>query len=444
MTSSLLLLPLLLLQASAEPDAPERSHEAWAAEFWAGPTVEERNRVARAWIATEPPFVEVLAALEDGRRYATDAPKGYLLRKRTGSGGLVHPYLIIVPEHYTPDRTWPVRLELHGGMGAGPWDPEAAEWAGGWNRAGDQFMVIPAGWWGSKWWQASQVENIEAILRELRATWNVDEDRVVAVGTSDGGAGLFFLAMRTPDRFASYAGFVAPPDRLVRAEMEPDGQMHVPNLGGQRFHFGFGEHDRKVPLKYIERYMELFDSFGADLDWYVLEDQGHSLTLPEEKLNSFIDFMGGSRRDALPDRLSWSTEDPERYGRRAWLRIDALTVDAAERPVDEARLLPRWGTRLQLRGPTAPRVPYGTLEATRDGNHISIHAEQVGSFTLLLSPRELDLDQPVRLEVNGALVREELIAPSVATLLHWAARDDDRRRLFAAEWRVEVSPGEND
>ena len=74
---------------------------------------------------------------------------------------------------------------------------------------------------------------------------------------ADGGAAFFLLAMRQPDRFAGYAGQVAP-DRLVSADLRPDGQMHVSNLGGQRFTIAYGERDKEVPLRFVERYLDLF------------------------------------------------------------------------------------------------------------------------------------------------------------------------------------------
>jgi hypothetical protein len=39
-------------------------------------------------------------------------------------------------------------------------------------------------------------------------------------------------------------------------------------------------------------------------------------------------------------------------------------------------------------------------------------------------------------EVNGAVAHDAVVVPSVATLLKWAAIDDDRTMLFAAEISV--------
>ncbi len=436
--NSVLCLSALVLQLQASATNLE-----WAGKFWAESRVEERDEVAQEWQETQPEFELVFAALERGRVYSAEAPRGYLLRKRVDSAGVLHPYLILIPADYTPERKWPVRFQLHGGMGAPTWDPQKADWADGWNRASGSLMVFPAGWVDSMWWHASQVENFEAIQRELRATWNVDEDRVVAVGNSDGGAALYFLGMRTPDRYASYAGHVAPPDRLVRADFGPDGQMHIENLRAQRFHLGFGEQDRLVPIKYLRRYMELFEQVGADLDWYVLEDRGHNLNLSDELEGRFLAFIRESRRDPLPEELSWSTEDASRYARRSWIRIDELEGKLKRTDVDKSKLLPRWGTPIQLRGPTTPRVPFGTVEVKRDGNRVLVTSSHVLGFTLLLSPVEFDFAHPIQVVVNGTTVRDELAVASGETLLHWAARDDDRRRLFAAEWRIQTRKTED-
>jgi hypothetical protein len=282
-------------------------------------------------------------------------------------------------------------------------------------------------------WEWSQVENFAAILREVRATWNIDENRVVMYGGSDGGAALFFQAMRTPDRWAGYAGHVAPPDRLVRKDFRPDGQMHVSNLAGQTFHLGYGENDEKVPLVHLRKYLALFERAGADLDWYVLPGQGHALALPQERERELGRFLWRRVRDPLPDSLSWATERTDRYARRSWLVIDELEAVDAKHRVDTSNLLPRWGTPIQMHGKTQDRVPWGRVVLARDGNTVRATTRRVAHFTLLISPDEFDLAEPIVVEVDGAVVHEARIEPSVATLLRWAAVDDDRTVLFAAE-----------
>lgn len=406
--------------------------------FWEATTVAERAAAGERLAASGAAFEPVLAALRRGRPYPPDVERGRILRERTGANGLRHPYMILVPEDYDPEIAYPVRLDLHGGMGASEWKELDGAWSPGWRSVSGAIVVAPAGWWDSMWWEWSQAENIEAILREVVRTWNVDVDRVVAYGGSDGGAALFFLAMRQPDRFHGFAGHVAPPDRLVRADFRPDGQMHVSNLAGQRFHLGFGEKDRKVPLEHVERYLHLFEQHGAKIDWYVLAGQGHALRIPPEREDQLARFLWRGRRDPLPDRLSWATERTDRYARRSWLVIDELAPADEDHEVDESNVLPRFGTRIQLRGPTAARVPWGRVELEREGNVVRATTRRVRRFRLLISPDEFDLERPIRVEVDGRVLHDGRVEPSVGTLLAWAARDDDRSRLFAAEIPIEL------
>jgi len=56
----------------------------------------------------------------------------------------------------------------------------------------------------------------------------------------------------------------------------------------------------------------------------------------------------------------------------------------------------------------------------------------------LLSPDQFDLDRALTLVVNGRTVFEGVVQKNIRTLLTWAARDNDRTLLFAAELPVEV------
>ena len=57
-------------------------------------------------------------------------------------------------------------------------------------------------------------------------------------------------------------------------------------------------------------------------------------------------------------------------------------------------------------------------------------------FTLLVSPDAFDLSQPIKVTANGKTVFNAKIEPSTATLLKWAARDNDRTMLYAAELKI--------
>ena len=81
----------------------------------------------------------------------------------------------------------------------------------------------------------------------------------------------------------------------------------------------------------------------------------------------------------------------------------------------------------------------GRIDLIRTGNRVDARSRRVAAFTLLLSPDQFDLKRAVAVVVNGRTVFDGIVQTDVRTLLKWAARDNDRTMLFAAELPVAVS-----
>jgi PDZ domain len=87
--------------------------------------------------------------------------------------------------------------------------------------------------------------------------------------------------------------------------------------------------------------------------------------------------------------------------------------------------------------------PSGRVELERQGNEVTVRTNGVRQFTLLLSPGQFNLDEPVKVVANGRVVFDGKVERSVETMLNWATRDRDRRMLYLAELRIDLeSPGD--
>jgi hypothetical protein len=112
----------------------------------------------------------------------------------------------------------------------------------------------------------------------------------------------------------------------------------------------------------------------------------------------------------------------------------------------------RGGESVRLAGRYAPTVlpgesdaifprqrESGRVDLIRTGNRVDAKSRGVAAFTLLLSPDQFDLNRAVTVAVNGRTVFDGIVQRDLRTLLKWAARDNDRTMLFAAELPVAVT-----
>ena len=77
--------------------------------------------------------------------------------------------------------------------------------------------------------------------------------------------------------------------------------------------------------------------------------------------------------------------------------------------------------------------PPGRVDLVRTGNIVRATTRGVGQFTLLLSPDAFDVSQPITVIADDKTVFNARVDQSLATLMKWAAIDNDRTMLFTAE-----------
>lgn len=424
--------------AAPDPAAVDRAFKS----FWDAADPEAAAKRINDIVRTGVNFDEALARLRKGRPYSKEVPRGpqhLTHRVFVGvdqPGGLEHPYTIVIPQDYDPAHAYPVRVQLHGGVsrplrGTGQGAEAIARIPG----SPDQIYVLPTAWEQSMWWFASQADNLVSILDRLKRTYHVDENRVYLTGISDGGTGAYFMAFRNPTPFASFLPLNGHMLVLASPQLFPDGDMFPGNAASKPFFVVNGGLDPLYPAEGVKPFVEHLKTLGADLVFHVQEQAGHNTDWWPQERAAFERFVDQHPRNPLPDRLSWQTETTDRYNRFDWLVIDRLGHVSGEATLPDSNVI----DPQELSYHIFPQSDLsGRVDLVRRGNIVEASTEGVQTFTLLLSPSRFDFSRPITVNVNGRKAFQKRVKPSVATLLKWAARDNDRTALFGVELQIEV------
>ena len=313
--------------------------------FWAAQTVAEATERVPDVLRSGVSFDDAYQRLKHGRRYAAQRAGTVRLTNRTADG-IEHQYAVTIPERYDPSRPYQVRIQLHGGvmMRHSAVPPQNAGGIG--NLAGaEQIYIVPFAWDAAAWWTDDQLLNLRAILDRAKRDFNIDENRVVVSGVSDGGTGTYYVAMRDTTPYAAFLplnGFMmvlAAPDLLV------DGPVFPNNMKNKPFFIVNGLRDPLYPVKTVQPYVEHYKDGGVSVDYHP-QDAGHNTSWWPQVKEVYEQFVREHPRAPYPDALTWESADPDAHNRAHWLVIDALG-----HPKGEAASLPDLNDYV---GPAAP------------------------------------------------------------------------------------------
>ncbi|RLS38021.1 MAG: hypothetical protein DWH81_10475 [Planctomycetota bacterium] len=354
-------------------------------------------------------IVEFLPVFED----SDPIPAGVPTTVEFNSEGSGEPlsYVVVLPKEYKPQHTYPLLVVMHS-MGATP-EKEAVWWAGNAEREGQAqrrgFITIAPRYAKEKQTEhefdiASHLAVLSAIRHAMR-THRIDGNRVILAGHGMGADACFDLGMAHPDVFAGVAPICGRCLGTCKYYWENSRKLPWYVVSGQR--------DRNTVAENMRDLNRLFN-LGADIIYCEFKERGIESFV--EELPRLMDWAETVRRKPLTEFMDFEVRTQRAFDNRFyWLESTSLPPEMSQPPTSKTWIMDGKITQ------------GGTIYIKHPGKTATIW---------LHSEMAINLNDRIRVLVNGTERLKTSWKPSAGALLEDLLRRADRQRVFTM--RIDV------
>ena len=215
-----------------------------------------------------------LLAQADGARPEVGVMNGKNGRDERGG------FTLYVPEYYDAGQAWPVVVALHGGSGHGAdffwtWLTEA--------RTRGAILVSPTSQ-GDTWSlhePGVDITRLDSIVAQLKGQWNVNAERVLLTGMSDGGTFTWLAGLRDSAPFTHLAP--------ISSSFHPMLLTEAGGVAGKPIYLVHGALDWMFPVDMAREAAQVLTSAGAQVTYREIDDLSH--TYPREENARILDWF---------------------------------------------------------------------------------------------------------------------------------------------------------
>ncbi|MBP2616289.1 alpha/beta hydrolase-fold protein [Chryseobacterium jejuense] len=355
-------------------------------------------------------------------------------------------FFIHFPAHYNPQKKYSLLFFLHGAVRNNELiDYQLADWnLSGWNRYykkyadwNDVIMVFPR---ASKQynWMLSDTGffMIPEMLKQIKKTINIDDNKVFISGHSNGATGSFSYLMKQPTQFAGFYGLNTYPKVFT-------GGTFVENIKNRSFINFSTDKDYYYPPNANDDFSKLMKGIHADYQEFRYSGFPHWFPQFDESEVAYqIIFkdLKSRERNPFPLEISWEFDD-ERYGNIDWIfniKLDTLSKKANWHKELNFKIN-KWlayddhdSLKVQNVDKKAFDFPRksGKIKAEYERNIFRIETSDIKSLSINISPETVDLKEKVKVYVNGKLYFDEKINYNHEYLLENFFNTQDREQVW--------------
>lgn len=317
------------------------------------------------------------------------------------SGKYVSPY-VVRQVGQMPEGGWGLVIAMHGG-GKAPKQVNDSQWRimqryykDHPEQGGYLYLALraPTDAWNG-FYTGYVYPLIARLIRQMLVCEEVDPDKVFLIGYSHGGYGAFAIGPKMADRFAAIHSSAAAPT---------DGQSSPKNFLNTPFTFMIGERDLAYGrLKRCLAFDQAVKRLRGDskdkypVRMFLQKGFGHGGLPDRDQLAKILPAV----RNPIPNSIVWEPTDSVVH-RFSWLEIPEPS-------------------KKQL------------VKAAKKGNRFEIKLTGIESLELYLDDRLINYRKPVVIEVNGKVLFEDSISPSLPVLCRSLLERGDSRFAFASK-----------
>ena len=289
-------------------------------------------------------------------------PKGKALHLtfKSNIDGSFQPMLVKTPVDYTPDKTWPLLVALHG-LGSGPILAPDIE---------SMIQIGPFGR-GDSWYEGIGEQDVLESIEHAKRLFKIDPDRIYLCGFSMGAVGTFRLGFRYPDMWAACAPVCGRFENLDFVE----NARHLP------FWIHSGANDEVIEPEYSGKIYEKAQQLGFS-EWKYTKHKGmgHSFRIDWPVVEK---WLLTKKSKTNPKQVSFCTKDIK-ANRAYWAEIKE--IEKSGKPAK--------------------------IQVAIEGQHIKVITSNVHNYTLNLNNILIDCKEKVQIIENGICVFDDVLDES--------------------------------
>jgi len=278
-------------------------------------------------------------------------------------------------------------------------------------------------------------KTLSRMVSLVKASLNIDDDRVFAMGHSDGADGTFVLGLTQPSQFAAFAIYNSMLTNLAAHN------IYLKNLKNISL---YAVHSDLDDLRPIQGTREILTEANQFLDRKIIYKEYHGYRHFDKHLTIDVPyaaaFFEGIERDSYPADIYWESENSA-DNRCAWIAVDKFDVNMPKAD---------WQTEFnpkaynKMSGDFGPGKCYDdnnesyAIRGHYSNNTFTIFTSRVKSFNIYIDPSRVNISLPVEILVNGKRVFDGLVPPDKGFLLGNFGENFDRKALWIAKVRINV------
>lgn len=325
-------------------------------------------------------------------------------------------YFVSLPKNYNPRNKYSILFFLHGAVQSNGFaEFQFDDIMGNWNRFYTKYAakndVIMVYIKGSKKYNWMSPDDgffiVPAVLKAIKKSINVDDNKVFITGHSNGATGSFSYLMKQQSPFAGFYGFNTQPK--VRT-----GGTFLRNISNRSYFNVSTDQDYYFPPDANDTLNVVMKGLNADYQdhryngfphWFPQFDES------EPVYPTLFSDLNSRTRNPFHHEIYWEC-DNVKYGQADWIQINELDTSAAPAnwhkqinfnihkllSYDKKNNLIAKDTLLKAF--SFPRKS-GVVKGYYNKNEFHLQTSAVGKLTVFISPEMIDVTKPVVVFVNG-------------------------------------------
>ncbi|MDH1881315.1 alpha/beta hydrolase-fold protein [Empedobacter falsenii] len=333
-------------------------------------------------------------------------------------------YFIHLPKNYNPNKKYTMLIFLHGAVNYNELRTFSTDDnLKGWNKfytkyanKHDVILVFPQADKNYNWLTSDKgFYMIPEIIRQIKSTINVDDNKVFLTGHSNGASGSFNYLVKQPTSFAGFYGFNTQP--IVRT-----GGTFIQNILNRSYINFSTDLDYYFPPQANDDLTALMQSLHIDYKDYRYNGYPHWFpefngSEPAHKI--LFDDLLNRKRNPFPNKLIWETDDVK-YGKVDWIEITKLDTISPKKEWQKNYnfKITKWleyddNDSLQVKDVDKiafnfPRKS-GQIKANYSKNRFNIETSSVKSFRLYITPEMINLNKKLKVYANNKLIYNQKV-----------------------------------